>query len=91
MKRPSLNLVCMLMILAMLIGCSCRHYRPSIKDVLEHNPALEQFKERYEGNSIKTEDAEFWLMGLSYYCLYIEKDMEAYLKELKYYGVTSIS
>lgn len=42
MKRHSFNLLCLLMILAMLVGCSRRHYRPSVKDVLKHNPALEQ-------------------------------------------------
>ena len=75
------------MILAMLMGCSRRHYRPSLKDVLKHNPALEQVLERYEGNSLKTEAAEFLLMNLPYYYSYSEKDMEAYLKVHEYYGV----
>lgn len=38
-------------------GLSRRHYRPSLKDVLKHNPALEQVLRRYEGNSLKTEAA----------------------------------
>ena len=57
MKRHSFNLLCLLMILAMLMSCSRRHYRPSLKDVLKHNPALEQVLERYEGNSLKTESS----------------------------------
>ena len=87
MKRHSFNLLCLLMILAMLMSCSRRHYRPSLKDVLKHNPALEQVLERYEGNSLKTEAAEFLLMNLPYYYSYSEKDMEAYLKVHEYYGV----
>ena len=79
------------MILAMLMGCSRRHYRPSLKDVLKHNPALEQVLRRYEGNSLKTEAAEFLLMNLPYYYSYSEKDMEAYLKVHEYCGVTVIS
>ena len=57
MKRHSFNLLCLLMILAMHMGCSRRHYRPSLKVVLKHNPAFEQVLRRYEGNSLKTEAA----------------------------------
>jgi len=38
-------------------GLSRRHYRPSVKDVLKHKPALERVLKRYEGNSLKSEAA----------------------------------
>lgn len=88
MKQLIYSFSCVLVLLGtVLVGCTRTHYRPTVEEVLQHNPALEQVLQHCKGDTLKTLAAKYLLKHLPYYHSYSEEDMEAYLKVHEYYGV----
>ena len=76
-----------LLFLLFLTSCVHTHYRPTLEEILQRNPSLQQVLDHCQGDSLKYEAAKFLIVNLPFYHSYSEKDMEAYLKVHEYYGV----
>ena len=73
-----------------LLGCSHKHPRPTLEQVLEANPALNRVMENYKDDTLKLRAAKFLLSYLPYYYSYSEEDVAPHLMLHEYYGVKRI-
>ena len=73
-----------------LLGCSHKHPRPTLEQVLEANPALTRVMDNYKDDTLKLRAAKFLLSYLPYYYSYSEEDVAPHLMLHEYYGVKRI-
>ena len=55
-----------------LTSCVHTHYRPTLEEILQHNPSLQQVLDHCQGDSLKYEAAKFLIENLPLYHSYSE-------------------
>lgn len=87
MTKHSKYLIFTLFICIFLGGCTHRHPRITVEQVLEWNPALQKVLDYYQDDEEKLRAAEFLIQNLPYYHSYSEEDVAPHLKIHEYFGV----